>query len=62
MTLNEFKAWLEGFDEAIDTAPTVEQWIKIKTKLKTVTETTEYKPVYRSPNLGDPPFGFPRVT
>lgn len=37
MTLNEFKAWLDGFEAARADAPTAEQWATIKAKLKTVT-------------------------
>lgn len=33
MTLAEFKAWLEGFEEAMDAAPTPEQWAKIKDRI-----------------------------
>lgn len=33
MTPTEFKAWFEGFCEAIDAAPTPEQWAKIKAKV-----------------------------
>lgn len=36
MELSEFKAWLEGFEEAIDGTPTPEQWGKIKSKLDEV--------------------------
>lgn len=36
MTLNEFKAWLDGFTDAIGDAPTPEQWAKIKAKLDVV--------------------------
>ncbi len=28
MTLNEFKAWLEGFSDAMGDTPTPEQWAK----------------------------------
>lgn len=38
MTLSEFKAWLDGFGEAIGDAPTPEQWAKIREKLATVAE------------------------
>lgn len=41
MTLNEFKAWLEGFEEAIDGAPDEKQWRKIKVKLSSVTGAKE---------------------
>ncbi|OYR26265.1 hypothetical protein [Brucella lupini] len=34
MTLNEFKAWLEGYSEAFTSgAPTAAQWEKIREKL-----------------------------
>ena len=33
MTLNEFRAWFDGFSEAIGDAPTPEQWARIKAKL-----------------------------
>jgi hypothetical protein len=36
MTLAEFKAWLEGYSEAIGEAPNAEQWKRIQAKLATV--------------------------
>jgi hypothetical protein len=33
MTPDQFKAWFEGFCEAIEQAPTPEQWAKIKGKV-----------------------------
>lgn len=37
MTLNEFKAWLEGFEAAMfGMPPTSEQWAAIKAKLAKV--------------------------
>ncbi len=36
MTMAEFNAWLEGFEEAIDGTPTKAQWKKIRAKLDTV--------------------------
>ena len=36
MTLEEFKAWMEGFEEAIEDNPTPKQWKKIKEKLSMV--------------------------
>ncbi|PJN93936.1 hypothetical protein CNY89_17465 [Amaricoccus sp. HAR-UPW-R2A-40] len=33
MTLNEFRAWFDGFSEALDGAPTAEQWAKVRAKL-----------------------------
>ena len=34
MTLNEFRAWLDGFSYGINGAPTREQWEIIQEKLK----------------------------
>ncbi|WP_043062359.1 hypothetical protein [Brucella anthropi] len=40
MTLNEFKAWLEGYSEAFTSgAPTAAQWEKIREKLGEVKVT-----------------------
>lgn len=37
MTMSEFKAWLEGYEESfIEDAPSREQWAKIKSKLDEV--------------------------
>lgn len=36
MTISEFQAWLDGFSEAIDGAPTPAQWEKIKEKVATL--------------------------
>lgn len=38
MTPEQFKAWFEGFCEAIDAAPTSEQWAKIKAKVADIRE------------------------
>jgi hypothetical protein len=38
MKLNEFKAWINGFDTAINGSPTQEQWELIKKKLAEVKE------------------------
>jgi hypothetical protein len=37
MTYKEFQIWLEGFNEAIDGAPTQKQWETIKSKLASIT-------------------------
>lgn len=37
MTLNEFKAWLEGFSEAMNGAPNKSQWQMILARLEKVT-------------------------
>jgi len=34
MDTKEFKAWFEGFCESIETAPTPEQWAKVKAGIK----------------------------
>lgn len=45
MTLNEFKAWLEGFSEAFEgAAPNADQWSKIVGKLESVKQAVEIKP------------------
>lgn len=46
MTLNEFKAWLEGYEASFDGAPDGLQWKKIKDKLETVELFTITQPVY----------------
>lgn len=53
MNLSEFKAWLEGFNEAIGDAPTPEQWAKIMAKLKDVNGF----PTGPAPRTIDPHFG-----
>ena len=47
MTVKELKAWLEGFSEAIDGAPTEKQWELVKEKIaETQAETkTEILPI-----------------
>ncbi len=46
MTLAEFKAWLDGFKEAVGDAPTPEQWQRIVGKLATVYEPLPVLPSY----------------
>ena len=46
MTINEFRAWLDGFKEAVGDAPTPDQWAKVLAKLGEVRE-----PMSISPNL-----------
>lgn len=36
MNIREFKAWLEGFEEAMEGKPTQAQWKKIKQKLSEI--------------------------
>ncbi|MGG7534643.1 hypothetical protein [Rhizobium sp. 12,4] len=48
MTLSEFKAWLEGFEAAMDgNPPSAEQWAAIKAKLAKVevVKPTAYRDV-----------------
>jgi len=55
MTLSEFKAWFEGFTECMDGAPDMDQWKRIKARVKeidgvAVTKTVfvdRYLPPYR---------------
>ncbi len=51
MNLNEFKAWLEGFEESFAGGPpTGEQWAKIKDKIASLQTAV---PVLNSPNWRD---------
>jgi len=38
MTISEFRAWLDGFKEAIGEAPTPEQWKKVLARVDGVRE------------------------
>ena len=40
MTINEFRAWLDGFKEAIGEAPNPEQWAKVLDKVAIVREAS----------------------
>lgn len=60
MTLNEFKAWLEGFEEAFTGAydqghPNKEQWAKIKARIASIEDqqTIPMMPVMPSPWPGN---------
>jgi hypothetical protein len=46
MTVDEFKAWLSGFSEAIDGAPTAAQWAKIQDKIKSLRASPGREPDY----------------
>ncbi len=46
MTLTEFNAWLEGFEEAIDETPTKAQWKKIRAKMGMVVPDINTSPIY----------------
>lgn len=49
MNIREFKAWLEGFEEAIEGKPNAVQWKKIKEKLALVTESPTYQYITYTP-------------
>jgi hypothetical protein len=46
MTPREFKAWFEGFTEAMDGQPTPAQWAKIKERVAQIDGTPTSYPVY----------------
>lgn len=46
MTVDEFKAWFEGFCDGIEGSPTVDQWAKIRDKVAKLNSTPK-GPVYR---------------
>lgn len=41
MTIKEFKAWLDGFSEAVGSSPNVKQWKKIQERLADVKDEPE---------------------
>lgn len=51
MTLQEFKAWFEGYTEAIETAPTKAQFARIKEQVAKIDGSpvtrTVYEHIYR---------------
>ena len=55
MTLNEFKAWLDGFSASFDDAPNAEQWKAIVEKLNLVQPDVKPMPLPSAPDtLGLP--------
>lgn len=46
MTPKEFKAWFEGFTEAMDGQPTPAQWAKVKERVAQIDGATTSYPVY----------------
>lgn len=46
MTNSEFKAWFDGFTEAIDKTPTIKQWARIKARVKEINGSPVTYPVY----------------
>ena len=54
MKLNEFKAWLDGYSEAIDEYPTKSQWEKILAKVQDIEPEVVTKVEYvTSPLMND---------
>ena len=53
MNTSEFKAWFEGFSEAIgtNTLPTADQWKRIKTEVSKLTVETKYIPTTNRDSL-----------
>ena len=53
MTMAEFKAWFDGYSEAIGDVPTPEQWERIKEKIASVypvVNPSPFAPMYPSTN------------
>ncbi len=50
MTVSEFKAWLDGFKEAIGEAPTPDQWQRVLEKMATVSENVPLLPMPHYPS------------
>lgn len=46
MTLDEFKAWFEGFTENVDGQPTKKQWERIKARVGEIDGQVTPYPVY----------------
>lgn len=46
MTLQEFKAWFEGFTEDMDAAPNKKQWERIKKRVKEIDGAVTTYPVF----------------
>jgi hypothetical protein len=61
MTISEFKAWLEGFSEGIDGAPSPEQWARIQEKVRSLHAFVDLPslpqwPTYTSPAVVPLPY------
>ncbi len=57
-TIEEFKAWLDGFTESMKGAPSEKQWKRIQEKLKEVQPTA----IYQSPTWVNPWWVTPSTT
>ncbi len=49
MTQQEFKAWFDGFTEAMDGAPNKKQWERIKARVKEIDGVVTTYPVFVEP-------------
>lgn len=65
MTVSEFKAWFEGFTEAMDGPPDAKQWARIQSKVKEIADkpSVAYRepPVKRRFTITDDGFSLPDV-
>lgn len=46
MTLDEFKAWFEGFTESMESRPTEKQWTRIKQQVKKIDGAVTTYPIF----------------
>ena len=46
MTLQEFKAWFEGFTENMDGTPNAKQWKRIQAKISDIDGTVTSYPIF----------------
>ena len=46
MTMQEFKAWFDGFTEAVGGLPTAKQWSRIKERVSEIDGTVTTYPIY----------------
>ena len=46
MTLSEFKAWFDGYTEGIETAPTADQFARIKARLAEIDNTPTTRTIF----------------
>lgn len=46
MTLNEFKAWFDGFTENVSKAPTIKQWARIKERVGEINDVAVTERIY----------------
>lgn len=59
MTIGEFRAWLDGFKEGINEAPTPDQWAKVLEKFGQVYEPLPQLPFGQPNSIG--PYWSPSI-